>query len=159
MIKQEITYKDFNGDTHTKEPFYFNLNKVEAAEIIAGFNGKTVEEAVAELVADDNLSKMITFIKNIILKSYGRRSKDGKRFEKSPEISQEFASSNAFAELFEKIMSEKGGSGTFINGLIASPVSDSGKSGAQQHAFEVLRAAGINPEDAGIKTSTIDPKA
>ena len=104
MIKETVTYTDFNGEEIT-EDLYLNLNKMELLELSALFNdGKVLEEAVKK---GDKVA-IIKYFKTIILSAYGKKSEDGRRFEKSDEIRKEFENSEAFSEFMFSILSDDG---------------------------------------------------
>lgn len=56
--------------------------------------------------------------KDIILKSYGKKSDDGKRFIKSKELSEEFSQTEAYSELMVELIKDENAASTFVNGLI-----------------------------------------
>ena len=102
MFKQEITYTDFNG-VELKEDFYFHLNLPEVTRIEAEV-GKPLSVYAKELSEGEDLVKLLNFLERIVLNSYGKKTADGKSFYKSPELRKEFEHSNAYAELFEQLL-------------------------------------------------------
>lgn len=121
MLKKTITFIDYDGNKRT-EDHYFNLSKAEVIEMELGESGglsKTLEKIVAE---QDNV-KLMKYFKSIILKSYGEKTADGRRFIKSPELSEAFTQTEAYSELFMELMdSEK--MAEFVNGIIPNTESD-----------------------------------
>lgn len=121
MLKKTITFIDYDGNERT-EDHYFNLSKAEVIEMELGEAGglsKTLEKIVAE---QDNV-KLMKYFKTIILKSYGEKTADGRRFIKSPELSEAFTQTEAYSELFMELMdSEK--MAEFVNGIIPNTESD-----------------------------------
>lgn len=115
MLKETITYTNFNGEEVTEE-LYFNLNKMELLEMSAHFkDGKVLEEAVEK---GDKIA-IIKYFKTIVLNAYGKKSEDGRRFEKSPEILKEFENSEAFSEFVFALISDDGTKAEdFLKGLI-----------------------------------------
>lgn len=116
MFKKKITYTDYNGVERTEE-FYFNLNKPEIAEMELETEGG-LSNKIKEIVDTNNVGKMVKVFKNIILKSYGKKSEDGKRFIKSKELSEEFSQTEAFSEIFMECASNPDKAAEFINGVI-----------------------------------------
>jgi hypothetical protein len=119
MFKQNITYVDFNG-VERKEDFYFHLSLPEVTRFEAEI-GRSMEEHVKDLVANQDLKTLIDFLEKMILNSYGRKTSDGKSFHKSKELRLEFEHSQAYAELFEMLLTsrelaEKFGEGVADNG-------------------------------------------
>lgn len=103
MFKKQITYTDFNG-TERKEDFYFHMSVQEATRLQAKHNGQPLDIYAKNLAANQNVEEMIKFIEEIMLTSYGKKSDDGKSFVKSPAIRTEFEYSQAYAELFEELL-------------------------------------------------------
>lgn len=116
MLKKTITYTDYNGNQRT-EDFYFNLTKAEAVEM--NFNeAGGMEEAIKRIVDAKDNKAIITVFKDMILKAYGEKSPDGKRFIKSKEISDAFAQTEAYSDLFMELASDSDKAAEFVNGII-----------------------------------------
>ena len=98
MIKKTITYTDYNGTERT-EDFYFNLSKAELMEMELSISGGLVE-LINRVVAAQDQPSIIKIFKDLILKAYGEKSPDGKRFVKSDAISTEFSQTEAYSQLF-----------------------------------------------------------
>lgn len=116
MLKRNITYEDFNGDTVT-EVFYFNLSKSELMELELEYKGGFGESIQRIIEAKDNKSLIAEF-KKIILLSYGIKSDDGKRFIKSDQLREEFTQTAAFNSLFMELATNENSAVTFLNGII-----------------------------------------
>lgn len=116
MHKEVITYTDYDGNERT-ETFYFNLNKAEITEMELSVTGG-LSESLKSIVEKKDVPNTIATIKDIILRSYGIKSPDGKRFQKSKEISEEFEQSEAYSELFMKMLGNAEYAATFINSII-----------------------------------------
>lgn len=116
MLKRNITYDDFNGDTVT-ESFYFNLTKPELLELEVSFKGG-IEAALKEMLAANDQQSLLAFFKRIILMSYGEKSADGKRFIKSEQLTEEFTQTNAYATLYMELLSDSDSASSFINGVV-----------------------------------------
>ena len=125
MLKKTITYKDFDGNTRT-EDHYFNLTQTELVEITLNMPDGMSEDDVAgnteqaALRIIDRLGGdgVFNFIKEIILKSYGIKSADGKRFEKSERISKEFSETLAYDQMFMEMMQNDKAASDFITAVI-----------------------------------------
>ena len=133
MLKKTITYFDFDDNERT-ETLYFNLNQSELVEfatdlpteisgVITGDTSKfNQEEVAANLVQSIGNKGIIDFIKKLLLKSYGIKSEDGRRFIKSEEISNEFSQTIAFDTIFMELMSNDTAASDFVNGIIPAKV-------------------------------------
>ena len=124
MLKQTITYTDYNGTERT-EDFYFNLSKAELMEMEMGTAGGYTE-MVNRIVASQDGASIIKIFKDLILKAYGVKSVDGKKFIKIDEnghkVSDDFAQTEAYSELFMKLATDAEAAAAFVNGII--PKSD-----------------------------------
>lgn len=116
MLKKTVTYTDYNGVERT-EDFYFNLSKAEAAEMELSVDGGLSRMLENIVKAKDN-KQIITIFKEIVLKSYGEKSQDGKRFIKSKEISEAFSQTEAYSEIFMELALNEKAATEFINGVL-----------------------------------------
>lgn len=121
MIKKTITYVDYNGTERT-EDFYFNLSKAELMEMEMGTKGGLTEELQRIINAQDT-PEIIKVFKGLLLKSYGQKSPDGKRFIKSAELSEEFEQTEAYSQLFMELATDDKQASDFVNGIIPSDIS------------------------------------
>lgn len=116
MIKWKIKYTDYNGDEQ-EEDFYFNLSKAEVVEMDLNANG-AYSEYLQRIVDTRDGKKIAEEFKKLILKSYGEKSPDGRRFIKSEEKSNEFMQSEAYSELYMQLATESGAAEKFITGVL-----------------------------------------
>ena len=116
MIKKTITYTDYNG-TERKEDFYFNLTKAEVMEMEMSTKGG-LAEMINRIIAAQDQPAIIKIFKDLIIKAYGVKSADGKRFMKSQEIIDEFVQTEAFSQLFMELATDADAAGKFVNGIV-----------------------------------------
>lgn len=116
MLKKTITYVDYNGTQRT-EDFYFNLSKAEVAEMEMSVEGG-FSKMLEELVASKDNVRIVELFKQMVLKSYGEKSADGRRFVKSPEISEAFAQTEAYSEIFMELALNEEAAAAFVNGIM-----------------------------------------
>lgn len=121
MLKKTITYTDYNGAERT-EDFYFNLSKAEVMEMELSINGG-LTEMIHKVVAAQDAPTIINLFKDLILKAYGEKSLDGKRFVKSKEISMAFAQTEAYSQLFMELATDAKSAAAFVNAIIPSVTS------------------------------------
>lgn len=121
MLKKTITYPDYNGVERT-EDFYFNLSKAEVMEMEMSTTGG-LGAMVEKIVAAKDAPSIIKVFKDLILKSYGEKSADGKRFMKSPELSEAFAQTEAYSILFMELATDAEAGAAFVNGIVPSDMS------------------------------------
>lgn len=138
MLKKTIEFEDYYGNPR-KEDFYFNLSEAEIIEMTASIPGG-FEEMIRRIVsAQDGATIMRTF-KDIIFKSYGEKSLDGKRFMKSEEISNAFSQTDAYNKLFMELVTDDVAASEFINGIIPGNNKVS-QEAVQQMASDLLPSA------------------
>ena len=116
MLKKTIKYTDYDGNER-EEDFYFNLNKAEVTEMELSKQGG-LSEYIKRIVAAQDAPSLIELFKELICKSYGEKSLDGKRFVKSKELTEEFTQTEAYAELFVELASNAEEATKFVNGIM-----------------------------------------
>jgi antitoxin component of RelBE/YafQ-DinJ toxin-antitoxin module len=121
MLKKTITYTDYNGVERT-EDFYFNLSKAELMEMEMTTSGG-MSETIQRIISAQNIPALITLFKDLILKAYGEKSPDGKRFKKSKELTEEFIQTEAFTVLFMELAANADEASNFVNGIMPVDVS------------------------------------
>lgn len=116
MIKYTSTYTDYNGTERT-EDFYFNLSKNEILQWEWGVeNGLT--NIIDRIVKAQDGPQIIEYFKELILKAYGEKSDDGRRFVKSDEISIGFSQTPVFDELYIKLFTDSDYAAEFVKGIL-----------------------------------------
>ena len=83
-------------------------------------NGKLIlyySTYIEECVKNNDTESIIRIYRDILLKAYGIKSEDGRRFIKSEEISKEFSQTEAFSELFMELALDQEASKEFMRGL------------------------------------------
>ena len=120
MLKKTITYTDYNGVERT-EDFYFNLKKSEIMEMEMSTDGG-LSEMIKKILATKDIPSLMSIFKEFILKAYGEKSPDGKRFIKSKELSESFEQTEAYSELFMELATSDKAAAEFINGLVPPDV-------------------------------------
>lgn len=116
MYSKTITYEDFNGVTRT-EKFYFNLTQAELTEMELGTTGG-YSEYIQRIVAAQDQPTIIRVFKELILKAYGVRSDDGRRFIKSKELSEEFSQTQAYSDMYMEFATDDKAAAEFVNGIL-----------------------------------------
>lgn len=121
MFKRTITYDDYSGNRRT-EDFYFHLSRAEIMEMDMGVAGGMVQ-LMERLMAEQDITKIVKIFKDIILKAYGVKSPDGRRFIKSPELAEEFSQTEAYSILFTELATDAKAAADFINGIVPNALS------------------------------------
>lgn len=122
MWKETIEFEDYNGNKRT-EDHWFNLTEAELTELMLGTTGG-FDAMVKRLTEAQNVPEIIKVLKDIIARSYGIRSLDGRRFDKSPEILENFTRTEAYSKLFMKLAFDDRAAADFINGIVPKSISE-----------------------------------
>lgn len=116
MLKKTITYVDYDGVKRT-EDFYFNLTKAELMEMEYGVDGG-MKKLLEKIINENNAKQLMDHFKQIITKSYGVKSLDGKRFIKNQEVLDAFVQTEAYSELFMELATNAESAKNFVNGIL-----------------------------------------
>ena len=120
MLKKTITYTDYNG-TERNEDFYFNLTKAELMEMEMSTSGG-LAEMIQNIVKAQDAPAIIKVFKDLVLKAYGEKSLDGKRFMKVDEngtpLSIAFSQTEAYSNLFMELATNTEAASEFVNGIV-----------------------------------------
>ena len=116
MLKKTVTYTDYNGSERT-EDFYFNLTKAEIMEMALTTVGG-LSAMIEKIVAAKDGPTIIKTFKDLVLKAYGEKSADGRRFIKSPEIAEAFSQTEAYSQIFMELATDDEAAAKFVNGII-----------------------------------------
>lgn len=122
MIKQDITYTNFEGEQET-ETLYFHLNKVELMEMQVS-EKRGLAQYITDIQKAENNKEIFRLFKEIVLRAYGERSEDGKKFIKNERLREEFEGSLAYEELMVKIVTETDFAVKFVNGIMPAGMAD-----------------------------------
>lgn len=118
MLKRTFEYVDYNGNTR-KEDHYFNLTQAEIMEIeMKAEGGMGLQDMINRLIAAQDGGTIMDVVKNIILKAYGVKSPDGRKFIKSKELSEDFAQTEAFSDLYVELLTDSAKTAEFINAIV-----------------------------------------
>lgn len=116
MYVKEMEYTDFNGVAR-KEKFYFNLTKAEILDMELGKTGGLTEYIQKILEAQDTPAIMNLF-KSLLLKSYGVKSDDGRRFIKNDQVREDFEQTQAFSDLYMLLALNDDEAAKFVNAIV-----------------------------------------
>ena len=116
MLKRTFTYVDYDGVERT-EDCYFNLNKAEVAEMELSFEGG-LAKYLNKISEAKNGKAIMEKFKWLILKAYGEKSADGRRFMKSDEISRSFAETEMYNILFMELVTDAKKASDFVAAIL-----------------------------------------
>jgi hypothetical protein len=130
MLKKTITYKDWN-DLERTEDHYFNLNKPEVVKMQESVKGG-YDVQLKAIAAGMNGAGIMKFFEDLITASYGEKSDDGRRFEKSPAISKAFMETRAYEVLFEELITDAKAAAAFVNAIMPPDLMEEAKKAAAE---------------------------
>ena len=120
MLKKVITYTDYDGNERT-ETHYFNLSKAEMLDMelftVGGYSNM-----LQRVIEEQDQIEIVKIFKELVLKSYGIKSDDGKRFMKSEEITKAFTETEAFTELYMELATDSEAAAAFANGIMPKDI-------------------------------------
>lgn len=116
MLKKTITYTDYDGNER-KEDFYFNLTAAELAEMESEYTGGMMK-VIERIIAAEDRKQIIAIFKDLILRAYGEKTLDGRRFVKNQELRDSFAQTEAYSVLFMEMGNNEEAAIAFINGIV-----------------------------------------
>lgn len=116
MIKKHMKYVDYDGNER-EEDFYFNLTKAEIAEMEMSTSGG-LDKMINQIVAEQDGKRIIELFKDLVLRSYGKKSPDGRRFIKNQELRDDFAQTEAYSDLFMELATDADKAAEFVNGIV-----------------------------------------
>lgn len=120
MLRKEVKYKDFDGNDR-KDVLWFHLNEVEITEMDIETSGGLVKY-MESIIDTNDVNQLIAIFKDLLIRSYGERSMDGKHFYKDDKIRNEFVSSAAYPVLYMEMVSDADKAVEFINGIVPSNI-------------------------------------
>ena len=126
MLKKTIKFTDFDGRERS-EDYYFNLSKAELADMQMSEYGGLDKLLTKIINANDNV-KLYQYFRDIVQKSYGVKSLDGKRFIKDPEETKAFTETGAYSELIMELIQDADAASNFINGIMPADLEEAVRS-------------------------------
>ena len=161
MLKQEITFENFDGVTVT-ETHYFNLTKAELIEMEMLADGGSFVDMINRITEIQDAEKLVKEFKRFILATYGVRSDDGKRFIKNDQVREEFTQTNAFSELYMSFLTDENFAADFILGAMPTDMrgamDEARKAAAANQSIKDNQSAVTPPPAPSVPTTmTIPP--
>lgn len=115
MYKKTITYTDFNGTERT-EDFYFHMTQAEILKMEYSQEGG-MTNVIQKIIDTEETTKLLPLFETVVRMSYGKRSVDGRHFEKKQEYTDQFLASEAYSNMFVEFMTNADEAAKFINNV------------------------------------------
>ena len=116
MLKKTVTYVDYNGLERT-EDYHFNLTKAELMEMEMSTEGG-LAEMIRRIVDAKDAKAIVKIFKDLVLRAYGEKSADGKRFIKTEELRTAFEQTEAYSIIFMELATDSDAASKFVNGIL-----------------------------------------
>lgn len=123
MYKKTIEFTDYN-DVVRKEDHYFHLNKAEVIKWLTTSGDYTLDKVLERLSTERNGKKIMDIFEDLIHRSYGRKSLDGRKFEKTEEIWNDFYQTEGYSVLFTELVTDAKKAADFVNRIIPKDLAD-----------------------------------
>lgn len=134
MFKTTIEYTNYNGE-NAKEDCYFNFSKADLLEM-QWSDDEGLDKILEKIVKESRPSVLMPVFKEMVLKSYGIKSEDGRRFIKSDKLSEEFSQTPAFSELLVRLCTDADFSADFVNNIIPKNIENESNVGEKKSVNE-----------------------
>jgi hypothetical protein len=123
MLKQVISFTDFNNQPRTVTE-YFNLSEAELVDMQAS-SKDGIQVEMEDAIKSNDAKRVLDFITMLVHKSYGHKTEDGLRFQKSPQILQEFIDSAYYSDFLLGLIQDNGTKGEeFVRGIMPKKLLD-----------------------------------
>lgn len=123
MLKRTIEFTDYNDQKRTEE-HYFHLNKAEVIKWLTTSGDYTLDKVLERLSNERNGKKIMEIFEDLIYRSYGKKSLDGRKFEKSDDIWNDFYQTEAYSVLFTELVTDAKKAAEFVNAIIPKDLAD-----------------------------------
>ena len=120
MLKKTITYSGIDGREYT-EDFLFALTKADLMEMEVSTPGG-MQEYIQRISQTQDIHAVLDLFKDLIAKSYGQKSPDGKRFIRSKALTEEFMQTEAYDKLLMEIFSDENAAAAFVSGILPQDI-------------------------------------
>lgn len=139
MYKKTVTYTDFDGNERI-EDLYFNLTKTELIDFALSLpdnvsNSMTensdnmdTDKAVTKVLSAFRTKSIFKFLQDLIIKSYGVRTDEGRRFAKTDSngmpLANQFKETMAFEAIMDEFTTDDNAAAEFVNRVIPKKIAD-----------------------------------
>lgn len=125
MIKKTVTFTDFDGNKRT-EDFYFHLTEQELTEWELSVDGG-LSGALTRIVNSQDTKTLIGIFKDLLMKSYGVKTPDGRGFVKNEEVLNNFTCTQAFSDIYMELATDDKAAAEFVNGVMPESLAKKAK--------------------------------
>lgn len=123
MLKRTIEFKDYD-DNERIEDHYFHMTEAETTKWLMTTGDYTLDKVLMRLYKERNGKKIMEIFESLIRASYGKKSLDGRKFEKNDEIWNDFYQTEAYSKLFVELVTDAKKAAEFVNGIFPKNLTD-----------------------------------
>lgn len=123
MYRRIFKYEDFDGREREEEAL-FHLSKAETMMWLTTNSELTLDQVLIELSEKSDIKRIMEIFEDLILRSYGRKSADGRRFIKSDELREEFKQTEMYSELFMELVQDDKKAAIFVNSILPKDLAE-----------------------------------
>lgn len=116
MTRKTISYRDDAGQIVT-EDFLFHLSKPELIAMNNEHNGN-MAGYLRKIIDTRRATALMAEMQAIVIRAYGKMSEDGTTFVKVPELTDEFATSQACVQLMDELCCNAHFAARFISEVV-----------------------------------------
>lgn len=142
MHKETITYVDFLGNQRT-EDFYFHLRDSDVVDWLTMEGDYTLDAVLKRLVEKRNGKAIMNSIEDLIRRSYGEISTDGRQFIRTKEVQDAFFNTEAYSQLFTKLVTDADAAAAFLKGIIPKDMADRIAGDLEAKAEEIKNSSNV----------------
>lgn len=133
MLTKNITYTDLNGKERTDQ-YMFHMSKADVIRLEAELStpeefedGSTtaLERVINKFVETKNIHEIVMFFEDLIKRSFGVKSEDGRSFLKYLDASDAFMQSPAYDVLLIELLSNEQNAIAFFSAILPDDISPS----------------------------------
>jgi len=122
MLKKTIKYTDYNG-TERSEDFYFNLSPMEMTRLSVEYP-EGYKEHIEKVLDNNDGKELLKMFEYLVSLSYGKKTEDGKHFEKSDSIKDGFLNCPAYDALLMELARDTNAATNFFISLIPTDLAN-----------------------------------
>lgn len=163
MYKRTVTYEDYESVKRT-EDFYFNLNKAEVIQWLTCNGGYTLDKQLERLYKASRGKDIMDIFEDLLRRSYGQKSIDGRRFDKTEEMWLDFKGTEAYSIIFTELVTDAKKAAAFINSIIPSKMTseinrimENNKDGIPDELKDYMTSDVLNEKGEAIPVSAAPP--
>lgn len=119
MYYEKMKYTDFDGNVREEE-LRFNLTQAELLEWELTTEGG-MQKLLETIVAEKDKVRLAEMFRTIILKAYGVKSADGKRFAKvidGHKVAEDFVQTQAYSDFMMSLFTDPQKQINFVNAIV-----------------------------------------